>query len=30
MLRVEHRNYRESTDLTGESRASLAADLAEP
>lgn len=29
-LRVEHPNYRESTELTGESRASLAADLAEP
>ena len=28
-LRVEHPNYRESTELTGDSRASLAADLAE-
>ena len=27
-LRVEHPNYRESTELAGESRASLAADLA--
>ena len=29
-LRVEHPNYRESTAISGESRASLAADLAEP
>jgi len=29
-LRVAHPNYRESTELTGESRASLAADLAAP
>jgi len=30
LLRVEHPNYRASTELSGDSRASLAADLSEP